>query len=177
MPGLCAHRACPSRPSTSIRNSCKGLLDLSAVFASPGALPVTAYVSRVTKRGDVNTRLEQRGLFPALRFAEPARIVRPQRSCAASSINGVHDPFLRPPPPLRGFCVVVGLCPPLPLFIETLYLNIPALPQNRVSKSSPRKQAKKTFFRLFLLPPRQLLASTLSPSLSGCLCGGTHWRR
>jgi len=60
------------------------------------APPILAALSFET----VNTALEKRGLLPALRFAEPARIVRPQRSCAASPINGVHGgapptPFVR----------------------------------------------------------------------------------
>ena len=60
------------------------------------APPILAALSFET----VNTELEKRGLRPALRFAEPARIVRPQRSCAASPINGVHGgapptPFVR----------------------------------------------------------------------------------
>ena len=51
---------------------------------------------------NMNARLEQRGLQPALRVV-PARIVRPQRSCAVSqaalSINGVHG-LSRAPHPL-----------------------------------------------------------------------------
>jgi hypothetical protein len=42
---------------------------------------------------NMNARLEQRGLQPALRVVGPARIIRPQRSCAASPINGAHGPF------------------------------------------------------------------------------------
>ena len=63
------------------------------------APPILAALSFET----VNTALEKRGLLPALRFAEPARIVRPQRSCAVSqaalSINGVHG-LSRAPHPL-----------------------------------------------------------------------------
>jgi hypothetical protein len=42
---------------------------------------------------NMNARLEQRGLQPALRVVGPARIIRPQRNCAASPINGAHGPF------------------------------------------------------------------------------------
>ena len=42
---------------------------------------------------NMNARLEQRGLQPALRVVGPARIIRPQRNCAASPINGAQGPF------------------------------------------------------------------------------------
>lgn len=74
-----------------------------------GAPPILEALSAVE---NMNTLFETRGLLPALRVAAPARIVRPQRSCAASSINGVHPTPFRAPAP----CVHAKLlcCAPSP---------------------------------------------------------------